>query len=270
MMGWVLAALLLALATSLLGHRLMALSFRKKTEALITGLKRATEQTLPAPEVPAIIRAYARRAAPASSRPRTVRLWQRGEMRFKPGGPWQPMLAEQVMSVREAGFVWLAEVRVAPFLFARVVDAYVGDHGLLEARLLGSVPLARATGPHADKGELMRYLAELVWAPQAMLENPWLRWREVSGSVVEVTAASSSGPARVRLVFGGGDVIRVEADDRPHGQSASAVPRRWIGRFHDYREVSGYCIPTRAEVAWVLDDGPFTYWRGEVTDLQVA
>jgi hypothetical protein len=32
--------------------------------------------------------------------------------------------------------------------------------------------LARAAEPQADKGELMRYLAELAWAPHVMLHNP--------------------------------------------------------------------------------------------------
>jgi hypothetical protein len=75
--------------------------------------------------------------------------------------------------------------------------------------------LARAAGPQADKAELMRYLAELAWAPHAMLHNPQLSWREIDATTVEVSAESPAGPARVRLIFENGDITRIEADDRP-------------------------------------------------------
>jgi hypothetical protein len=53
-------------------------------------------------------------------------------------------------------------MQAAPLLSAHVLDCYVDGEGLLEARLFGSLRLARAAGPQAAKGELMRYLAELV------------------------------------------------------------------------------------------------------------
>ena len=56
----------------------------------------------------------------------------------------------------------------------------------LEARLFGSLRLARAAGPHVGKGELMRYLAELAWAPHAMLHNPQLSWREIDATTSNV------------------------------------------------------------------------------------
>jgi hypothetical protein len=40
--------------------------------------------------------------------------------------------------------------------------------------------------------------------------------------------------------------------------------------FSDYAEVGGVRIPTRAEVHWELPDGPFTYWRGRVTALELV
>lgn len=114
----------------------------------------------------------------------------------------------------------------------------------------------------------MRYLAELAWAPHAMLHNPRLRWRELDAATVEVSAESAGGPARIRLVFEGGDLARIEADDRPRAVGRGTVPTRWRGHFSDDRALGGYRIPTRAEVEWVLDTGPFVCWRGEVTSYQ--
>ena len=156
-------------------------------------------------------------------------------------------------------------MQAAPLALARVLDCYVDGKGLLEARLFGSLLLARAAGPEAAKGELMRYLAELAWAPHAMLHNPQLSWREVDATTVEVSAESQAGPARVRLIFENGDITRIEADDRPRMVGRCIVPTRWQGRCCDYREMDGCRIPTRAVVSWLLEGGPFEYWRGRIT-----
>lgn len=113
----------------------------------------------------------------------------------------------------------------------------------------------------------MRYLAELAWAPQAMLHNPKLSRSELNESTVEVTAQSAAGPARVRLIFENGDISWVEADDRPRAAGCRIVPTSW--QPCDYREMSGCRIPTREVVSWLLDAGPFEYWRGRVTAFRM-
>jgi hypothetical protein len=70
-------------------------------------------------------------------------------------------------------------------LSAHILDCYVDGEGLLEARLYGSLPLTRAAGPETSRGELMRYLAELIWAPHAKRHNPALSWREIDATAVE-------------------------------------------------------------------------------------
>jgi hypothetical protein len=219
--------------------------------------------------VPAIIQSFARRAVGENPVPNTVWLSQLGEMRLKLGDPWRRFAAEQVISIDKPGFAWLARMQAMPLLSARVLDCYLDGEGLLEARLLGSLPLARVAGAQANRGELMRYLAELAWAPHAMLYNPQLSWREIGAKTVEVSAESPSGPARVRLLFENGDITRVESDDRPRMVGRCIVPTPWQGHCRDYREMNGCRIPTRAVVSWLLEDGPFEYWRGRVTAFRM-
>jgi hypothetical protein len=138
----------------------------------------------------------------------------------------------------------------------------VGGEGPLEARLFGSLRLARAAGPQASKGELMRYLAELTWAPHAMLAH--LSWREIDANAIEVSAESTGGPARVRLVFENGDITRIEADDRPRAVRGCTIPTRWHGRCSAYSEMDNCRIPTGAVVSWLLEERPFDCRRGRV------
>jgi hypothetical protein len=248
----------------LLAHLLMAAAFRRRTDAMIARLEQARVTELSIPLVPAIVQSFARRAVREMLVPDTVWLRQSGEMRANLRDPWRPFTAEQVISIHQPGFVWLGQMLAAPLSSARVLDCYVDGKGLLEARLFGSLRLTGAAGPQADKGESMRYLAELAWAPHAMLHNPQLSWREIDATSFEVSAESPVGPARVRLIVENGDITRVEADDRPRMVGRRLVPTRWQGRCSDYREMNGCRIPTRAAVSWLLEDGPFEYWRGRV------
>jgi Family of unknown function (DUF6544) len=249
----------------LLAHLLTAAAFRRRTDAMFARLEYASVAALSTPSVQPIIQSFARRAMRETPVPKTVWLRQCGKMRVRLRSSWLPFTAEQVIGIHQPGFAWLARMQVAPLASACVLDCYVDGEGLLDARLFGSLPLARAAGPQADKGELMRYLAELAWAPHAMLHNPQLSWRGIDATTVEVSAESQSGAARVRLIFENGDITRVEADDRPRMVGRRIIPTRWQGRCCDYREVNGYRIPTRAVVNWLLADGPFEYWRARVT-----
>jgi hypothetical protein len=49
-----------------------------------------------------------------------------------------------------------------------------------------------------------------------------------------------------------------------------SVPTPWRGVFSDHGELGGVRVPRRAEVAWELPEGRFTYWRAEVTALEVV
>jgi hypothetical protein len=253
---------------AVVAHRLGAATFHWRTRRLIAALDRASADEIGAPTIPPIVRSAARRAGVGNPVPNTVRLRQRAEMRANPGDSWRPHTADQVIAIHEPGFVWLARLRVAPLTHARILDAYVKGQGLLEVRLLDSLRIARAVGPQISKGELMRYLAELAWAPHALLHNPHLHWREIDATTVEVSAGSTGGVARVRLTFENGDIARIEADDRPRAVGNRTIPTRWRGRFFDYRQVGGCRVPTRAEVSWLLDEGPFACWRGELIGFE--
>ena len=236
---------------------------------MIARFEQASAAERSMPSVPAIIQSFARRAVGESPVPNTVWLSQRGELRVNLRDSWRRFTAEQVISSHEPGFAWLARMQAAPLVSERVLDCYVGGEGILEARLFGSLQVARAAGPPAGKGELMRYLAELAWAPHAMLHNPQLSWREIDATTIEVSAESQAGPARVRLLFENGDITRVDAADRPRMVGRRVVPTRWQAHCCDYREMNGCRIPTRAVASWLLEEGPFDYWRGRVTAFQM-
>ena len=44
----------------------------------------------------------------------------------------------------------------------------------------------------------------------------------------------------------------------------------WSGTFGDHQMLDGVRVPTAAEVTWHAPEGPFTYWRGRVTEFKLV
>jgi hypothetical protein len=186
---------------------------------------------------------------------------QRGEMRLSEDGAWLPFEAFEYLASDRPAFVWRASLPLVSKFSFEALDALDGRDGRLDARLLGVFPVARASGPKAVRGELIRYLAELVWCPTAILTNPALVWREIDARTVEVCAPGVDPVASVRWEFDRhGDPILMRSNTRPReGESAS-----WRCYVDSWRWFDGVRMPTYGEVAWVFEDRDFTYWRGEV------
>jgi hypothetical protein len=220
--------------------------------------------TRTARDLPDIVRHYLERnVPPAGLNARRVRFSELGEMQLRPGR-WSPFLAEQEMDADRVGFTWHATLRAAPLLSVRVRDWYRAGAAGLDVRLWG-VPLVRASGEDVARGEAMRYLAELVWVPQAFVSNRALEWREVDESSVEVATRVGGERVAVTLRFDeAGDIVAMSAD-RPRRVGKEVVDTPWSGAFGNYRELEGVRLPTTGEVSWLLPDGLFTYFRCTLT-----
>jgi hypothetical protein len=103
--------------------------------------------------------------------------------------------------------------------------------------------------------------------PQAIIANRDLRWRAIDERTAEVSTQVAEERAAVALTFDHDEIVRTVAD-RPRLEDAGTVAR-WVGEFSDYRSFGGIRMPARGEVRWELPDGPFTYWRGTVTAVEM-
>ena len=195
-----------------------------------------------------------------------------GEFRTRPDAAWSPFTAVQHYTADPPGFVWDAEIRMIPrmpLLPMRVRDAYVAGEGAMLGRLAALVPVVRQGGtPAMAAGSLMRYLAESVWLPTALLPSDGVRWTPVDDATARVTLTDRATTVAVDMHFGArGEIERVSAL-RERDVDGTPVPTPWVGEFRDYERMEGMMVPRGGEVAWLLgeDDGeePFAYWRGDV------
>lgn len=216
-------------------------------------------------DLPAPVQRYFETVLPAGQRPvRTARLEQHGtiQMGEEPDG-WKPFTATQDVTVSPPGFVWSATVEMAPLVGARVVDAYHDGEGSLRATVFG-VPVASAdASPEMDEGELLRYLAEAVWLPTALLPSAGVEWHPIDEDSARATLTDGDATATLTFSFGE-DGLPEEVSGRRYRQE-TGDEATWVGWFDAYERRNGLLVPTAGEVAWRLPEGDVPYWRGTVT-----
>ncbi len=199
-----------------------------------------------------------------------ARLTWQGEflMREAENG-WRPFAATQYYVTRRPGFLWDARIKMAPGLAVNVYDAYIAGIGTLHGEILELIRVVHLGGtPEMAEGELLRYLAEAVWFPTALLPSQGVRWTAIDGSHAQATLID--GDTTVSLVFhfnAKGEIASSFATSRPRDVGGAMRSTPWGGSYADYAERDGMRIPTRGEVAWHLEDRQLPYWRGRVLEI---
>ncbi len=199
-----------------------------------------------------------------------IRLTQTGQMKAKLSSQtWMPFTASQTIATRTCDFEWLA--KFAPFGVISARDALHDGEGGLDVMALGVLPLARADhSPALIRGELMRYLAEIAWAPDAIFLNPDLRWRVDAPDKLMVSAGVGEAVSDVLLSLNSeGRIQSAFAADRPRSASPPTLPTPWRGHFSDYRWHQNRWLPFAGEVAWEIDGHDIVYWQGRLTHWEI-
>ena len=200
-----------------------------------------------------------------------VTLAQTGRMKRKPGvDSWMTFTATQTISTRACEFDWRA--RAGPFGVVSANDALKNGEARFDIIALGFIPIARAEHSSAlVRGELMRYLAEIAWAPHAILLNTALRWREDAPDRLAVSAGTGERAAEITLgLDSDGRIAGAFAPDRPRSATSPILPTPWRGRFSDYRFHDAVWLPFAGEVAWEIDGMQETYWQGRIEHWQAS
>lgn len=204
---------------------------------------------------------------------RSVDLTQSGTFNLSLETPqWKPFTAEQHVTTNRPGFVWNARIMMFPGVPIRVVDAYVAGEGLLRPSILGLYSLGVAQGPgDIAKGELMRYFAEGVWYPTALLPSQGVVWQAVDDTSAHATM--TDGPISLTMLFrfgADGMVTSIHADARGGMVGKTVVRMPWECRVSDYRLQDGMQVPFAGEVVWHTPQGEKSYYRGAIGQVSYA
>ncbi len=117
----------------------------------------------------------------------------------------------------------------------------------------------------------MRYLAELAWAPDAILLNPDLNWRATDDTHLIVSAGEGSRRAEITLALDReGGILEAFASDRPRAIGRRFVSGEWRGVFSNYSRCEGRLVPMSAEVGWVIEGSYEPVWRGKLAEWRTT
>lgn len=219
----------------------------------------------PAIRLPRAAYDLARRLGASENGGAIVTLRQTGRMKQSiDAAIWTKFTAHQTISAATCAFDWRA--RMGPLGAISVRDALQGGAGELSVKALGLIPLAQAQNSTAlTRGEVMRYLAELAWAPDAILLNTSLTWRDIDANTLAVSAGAGASEAEVTFTLDAdGRIASGFAPDRPRSTTAPYLPTRWPFRYSDYRWHAGRWLPFAGEVAWDIDGDEIVYWQGRL------
>ena len=168
-----------------------------------------------------------------------------------------------------SGFMWDARIAMLPGMKVHVLDACISGKGALRAAMLGLFTVTDMSGEgEMARGEFMRFFAETPWYPTALLPSQGVQW-----TAVDATSAQASiveGSISLTLLFhfnemGLIDSVRAEARGGMVGKEM--LMRPWECGLSNYQVRDGMTVPMSGTAAWVLPDGPKTYFHGTVKKL---
>ena len=168
------------------------------------------------------------------------------------------------------GFLWNAQVAMLPGVPALVEDSYIAGRGQLTAKLLGLFTVAEAGGGgEPARGEFMRYFAETVWYPTALLPSQGVQWQAVDDQSANATLVD--GPIGLSLLFRfnqAGLIASVRAESRGAGVGKDMVMLPWECTLSDYQPHDGMLVAMTGEVAWIRPEGRKSYFVGHIKQLR--
>jgi len=190
-----------------------------------------------------------------------------GEFQTRPGAGWRPFEAEQDFTTSPPGFVWDARIQMMPLVRVHVRDAYVVGEGAMVGKVGGLITVVDEGGTaEMAAGALTRWLGEAVWFPTALLptgtNGGGVRWDAMDDSTARATVTDGGTTVSAEFHFAPtGEITRMTAL-RYRDVNGTGVLTPFEGQYRNYARHGGVSIPMAAEVAWLLPDGRFPYWRG--------
>lgn len=173
-----------------------------------------------------------------------VRLSMHGEIRLE--RDWIRFEAEEVLRW-DRGFVWCAHTRMKG-LPVSGFDRLIDGAGEMRWKLLGVVPVMRASGADVTRSSIGRMHMETIWLP-TVLVGPDASWSISDGA--EVSLSGHGGQTSMRIEVGERGELRSFRGERwggPGNDAGRMVP--FGGEVVRERELGGLLIPSEVRIGW--------------------
>ena len=196
-----------------------------------------------------------------------LRLRQEGIFRSSLQAGWMPFTAEQYFNPGQVSFAWYARMSGPLGIKFHAVDRYVKGEGRMHVKLANMYTIADSKGPEIDQGELIRYLAEMMWFPSSFTDE-YIHWESIDDLSAKATITHNNISAS--------GIFHFEKDGRLNSFTARRYKaggkyyflEDWITPVLNYSQFGDVLIPSDTEVTWKLNIGELTYAKLRLKSIE--
>lgn len=200
---------------------------------------------------------------------RSVRLKQTGTIKLKPEQKdWTASESEQVSYTDPPAFRWDVKMKLGPGIYVTGKDSFERGKGSMRIKLGGIMPISKTMeNEKTDQSSLQRYLMELGWYPSAAL-GPYISWEEEDAHTAIATLKYAGLKGSATFYFDEQyELWKVEAwRYKESDEDARLV--LCTGDIKEHQWVDGLKVPVEIEISWLLEHGPFTWYRFRASDIR--
>lgn len=200
--------------------------------------------------------------------PTSVHIIQKGSMRTAPDSQWMPFDAEQHLTINPPGFVWKATIHANKFIDIAGRDKYENGKGYMLIKAASLIPIANISGEEIDQGTMIRYMAEMIWFPQAAVSG-YLHWEEIDSTHALVTMNYGDVSASGIFTFNNSGLPIGFKAERYKEFGGKFSKETWSVAVTGYRYFNGIPVSHSSEVTWMLKEGDFTWLKLNIVEVQI-
>ncbi len=113
-----------------------------------------------------------------------------GAMRSKPTADWMSFSATQHYTINPPGFIWNSQINAGSMIAIVGRDKFENGRGNMLIKPFYLYTLANSSGPEIDQGAMLRYMAELMWFPEAAVMD-YFHWEAIDSTSATLTMTYS-------------------------------------------------------------------------------
>ncbi len=199
----------------------------------------------------------------------TMYFKQSGLMKLKPNQKkWTKAEAEQYVTMDNPGFYWSVKLSMLPFVNVVGRDFFMDAQGRMQIKVASLIPVINIEdNEKVDQSTLQRYLMELMWYPSAAI-SPYVTWKGIDDYSAKAIMTYKGISGSAKFYFDEkGNLIKCSALRYKDGDKNSQL-LECIGEVKENEIIDGVKIPTKVDVSWMLDEGVFTWYKIEISDVQ--
>lgn len=200
---------------------------------------------------------------------RSVRLKQTGTIKLKPEQrEWTASESEQTSYTNPPAFRWDVKMKLGRGIYVTGKDRFEDGKGSMRIKLGGIMPISKTMdNEKTDQSSLQRYLMELAWYPTAAL-GPYIYWEEEDAWTAIATLQYAGLQGTATFYFDEQyELLKVEAWRYKESDEDSRLVL-CTGTIKEHQRVEGVKVPVEIEISWLLEHGPFTWYRFRASDIR--